>query len=177
MKYFRCCRTGIDVGSFIDELAIFEGGWSDKRAKAIPLHRETLAIALRSAVLNPGEDIKECELDTQTENYKKFPKLTNFLEKFAEDINGLLSRINIVSLKSGGKVYPHIDGGTYYKNRDRYHLILQSTKGSLMRSGDEECIWHEGEVLWFDNKAMHEAYNESNETERIHVIFDIKPKL
>ena len=47
-----------------------------------------------------------------------------------------------------------VSWGWYYKKRDRYHLVLQSD-GSRMKSGDEECIWHAGELWWFNNKAPH----------------------
>jgi len=31
-----------------------------------------------------------------------------------------------------------------------------------------------GELWWFDNNAMHEAYNDGD-TDRIHMIFDLLP--
>jgi hypothetical protein len=175
MKHFKRMKEQVDVGPFLDELRSFQGDWSDWRAKTVPLHRETLSIPLREPVLSQGELYIHCERDRKTEHYAKFPQLTAFLEQFADGVHGRLSRANIVSLRSGGKVYAHIDHGAYYKNRDRYHMVLQSPSGSRMLSGGEECVWREGEVWWFDNKAMHEAHNPSDGADRIHVIFDIKP--
>jgi hypothetical protein len=175
MKNFRRSRENIDVSSFLEEIKSFTEGWSDTRAKQIPLHKDTLSIFLRVADLRPGETPLNCERDRKTEHYRLFPCLTAFLEKFAENMNGKLSRVNIVSLKPESQVYRHHDAGRYYKNRDRYHLILQSPSGSRFLCGDEEAVWREGEVWWFNNKLEHEAFNDSGEAERIHVIFDIKP--
>jgi len=51
------------------------------------------------------------------------------------------------------------------------HLVLKSTAGSWLRAGDEEVTMREGELWWFDNKAVHEAWNKGGD--RIHLIFDV----
>lgn len=175
MKNFKCIEKEVDIAIFQDELREFRHFWSDRRGKRIPLHRETLSIFLRTAVQFPNEFIGDSERDRKTEFYSMFPSLTSFLENFAKRINGKLSRINIVALKPGGRVYPHVDAGIYYKNRNRYHLVLQSPNGSRMLCGGEQSIWREGELWWFNNKLEHEAFNESKTEERIHVIFDVRP--
>ncbi len=174
MKNFKLMVRNINVNGFKTELGAFGFSWSDTRAKAIPLHKDTLSIFLRSANPLPGEEIRDCERDRKTEFYILFPKLTTFLEDFSVGLKGSLARVNIVSLKAKGRVFRHYDAGKYYKKRDRYHLVLQS-EGSRMKCGDEEVVWREGELWWFNNKLEHEAYNDSVDTERIHVIFDIKP--
>jgi hypothetical protein len=79
-----------------------------------------------------------------------------------------------VRLNPNGKVYPHIDEGEYYKVRDRYHLVLSSPGGSHMNSGGETVVFQDGELWWFDNQAVHDAFNPSPHG-RIHVIFDVLP--
>lgn len=175
MKHFRLMNKDIDVKPFMEELSAYQKPWSNMRAKLIAVHRDTLSVALRAAVVQLGEDINEVQIDKKTSAYESFPKLTKFLETFAEEIQGALSRINIVSLKPSAQVYAHIDFGSYYSKRDRYHLVLQSPAGSKMLSGGEECVFQKGEVWWFDNKALHEAFNPSDGGERIHVIFDVLP--
>lgn len=157
------------------ELHAYKGSWSDVRARVIPLHKDTLAIHLRVAVPKDGVPTHDLQHDKETSYYALFPNLTAFLEQFAKEVDGTLARVTIVSLKPGSQVYRHIDGGTYYEKRDRYHLVLQSPSGSRMVSGDEESVWEKGELWWFDNKAMHEAFNPSDGAERIHVIFDVLP--
>lgn len=176
MNHFRLMRKDIDVKPFMEELHAFKKPWSDVRAKAIPLHKDTLAVHLRLPIPTPGVELNDTQEDEKTPEYASFPKLTKFLEQFTESISGDLARITIVSLKPGSQVFRHTDGGTYYAKRDRYHLVLQSVAGSRMLSGDEECVFHKGELWWFDNKAMHEAFNPSDGAERIHVIFDVLPR-
>ena len=165
----------MDVSAFMKELASYKQPWSETRAKAIPLHKDTLAVHLRIAVANTVEETLDAQEDKKTDAYAHFPLLTSFLEEFSKKIRGTLARVTIVSLKPDSQVYRHYDAGTYYARRDRYHLVLQSPAGSRMVSGDEECVWHKGELWWFDNKAMHEAFNPSDGAERIHVIFDVLP--
>jgi hypothetical protein len=42
----------------------------------------------------------------------------------------------------------------------------------MLRSGTEQIIMNPGELWWFDNKALHESENRSDEW-RTHLIFDI----
>lgn len=176
MKHFKLMQKNIDVAQFMQELFEYQGLWSDSRAKKIALHRDTLAIHLRNAVTQPGEDVNDAQIDEETAEYPSFPKLTTYLEHFAKKMRGSLARVTIVSLKPSAQVYAHIDHGSYYAKRDRYHLVLQSVAGSRMLSGGEECVFQKGELWRFDNKAMHEAFNPSDGAERIHVIFDVLPK-
>ena len=85
-----------------------------------------------------------------------------------------LSRATIVRLKPKSQVFRHIDEGSYYFLRDRFHLVLQSSAGSVLMSGGEQVRMQEGELWWFDNKQYHESYNESDDW-RIHYIFDLLP--
>ena len=55
---------------------------------------------------------------------------------FAHEMDADLSRATIVRLKPRSQVYSHIDTGTYYFIRDRYHLVLHSSSGSVLKSGD-----------------------------------------
>ncbi|MEK7891152.1 aspartyl/asparaginyl beta-hydroxylase domain-containing protein [Burkholderia contaminans] len=83
-----------------------------------------------------------------------------------------LSRATIVRLKPRSEVGVHIDIGSYYVIRNRFHLVLRSPSGSVLRAGDEQVRMSEGELWWFDNKQHHSAFNESDEW-RIHYIFDV----
>lgn len=111
----------------------------------------------------------------KTELYQAFPNTITFLEEIAKRQNGTLQRVVLVLLLPNGKVLPHRDMGEYYKHRDRYHLILKSEKGSEFSSGDEKQIFKERELWWFANKEIHSVKN-LNDSDRIHLIFDILPK-
>lgn len=174
MKHFVRIKKNIDITAFKDEVGFSDALWSDTRAKTISCQRETRSILLRGYIPEPQKAIQDCEGSIETSYYKLFPKLTAFLEDFTDNMGGQLSRAMIVLLKPNRQVYAHHDGGKYYKYRNRYHLIIQSDTGSRMKCGDEEVVWHEGEVWWFNNKLSHQAFNDSGTKERIHFIFDIK---
>ncbi len=187
-KNFKLIRKNVDVSFFCEELANFlqlGGSWSAVRSDSIDVQRETRHIDIRRVVLgkpmagmSPKDLLSEASNSEHHElhfkNYPYFIKTYDFLEKFADEIGGQVTRAMIVSLNPNSKVYKHIDWGSYYVSKDRYHLPIK-TKGSINRCNGEEQVYLEGELWWFDNKKEHEAFNQSNE-ERIHIIFDILPK-
>ena len=179
MQCFRRIKWGIDPQPFLVEIASVDGAWkaATGRQEKIEVQREALAIPLRglrkSAIGDrQRRDVHETRWTTGS---KLYPKARRFLKDFAREQNALLSRAKIVCLPAGKRVYPHIDRGDYYAVRNRYHLVLRSTRGSWLRAGDEEVRMREGELWWFDNKQMHEAFNDGDE-DRIHMIFDLLPR-
>ena len=178
MKYFRRIKHDLDVRPFLDEIASIPEAWdlSTGRQDKIAVQREAQAIPLRGLVKSKignrkRRDVHESRYTTIS---RRFIVAQDFLERFAADHDAELSRAKIVRLMPGRRVYPHIDRGAYYKLRDRHHLVLQSAAGSYLKSGDEEIRMQEGELWWFDNKAVHEAHNDGA-AERIHLIFDLLP--
>jgi len=174
MKYFKLIRSGVDVAPLLAELSTQPDTWSIDTARqdTIRVQRDTNTIFLRSAVPRPDLHINENQESRPTSASKLFPRALAFLTEFARETNCDLSRATIVRLKPKSQVGRHIDEGSYYFLRDRFHLVLKSAAGSVMRSGDEEVCMREGELWWFDNKQFHEAYNDSDEW-RVHYIFDL----
>jgi len=144
------------------------------RQDTIDEQKETQSIGLVSNLpISNFNNINTQDI-VKTKLYDRYPLLTEFLHSFANDIGkGWLSRAMIVRLQPHKQVYPHNDMGLYYLFRDRYHLVLDSD-GSRMKVHGEESTWHNGEVWWFNNNLIHEAYNDSDKW-RIHVIFDVLP--
>ena len=64
----------------------------------------------------------------------------------------------------------HIDSGTYYLTRDRYHLSLQGSYEYWVE--DEMHIIEPGTFFWFDNKRYHAAKNVSD-VDRLTFVFDV----
>ncbi len=178
MKYFRRIKHDLDVRPFLEEIASIPEAWnlSTGRQDKIAVQREAQSIPLRGLVKSKignrkRRDVHESRYTTIS---RRFIVARAFLEGFATEQDAELSRAKIVRLMPGRRVYPHIDRGDYYRFRDRYHLVLQSADGSYLKSGDEEVRMQEGELWWFDNKAVHEAHNDGS-AERIHLIFDLLP--
>ena len=174
MKYFKLIRSGIDVAPLVEELRSQSQAWllNTARQDRIRVQRDTNTIFLRAAVHRPDLRINENQESRLTSVANLFPRALAFMTEFAGEMNCHLSRATIVRLKPKSNVLRHIDEGSYYFLRDRFHLVLQSSTGSVMRSGGEEVRMHEGELWWFDNKQYHESYNDSDEW-RIHYIFDL----
>lgn len=176
--HFRLLREKIALEPFLAELNARPDDWEHitGRQSKIKVQRETRSIPLRgmrkSAQGNlKGRDVHPSRWTTASHHY---PAFRRFLEELAAELNGTLGRAKIVCLPAGHKVYPHIDRGEYYLLRDRYHFVLKSSLGSWLRAGAEEIRMHEGELWWFDNKQLHEAFNDGDE-DRIHLIFDVLP--
>lgn len=176
MKYFRLFKTGVPTEPFLAELSAASDAWSiaTGRQDKIAVQREALAVPLRglrkSAI--DGRARRDVHESRWTSTSEQFAHARKFLKTFARKLNGELGRAKLVLLPAGRRVYPHIDRGEYYSFRDRYHLVLRSTEGSWLKAGDEEITMREGELWWFDNKALHEAMNMGSE-DRIHLIFDV----
>jgi mannose-6-phosphate isomerase-like protein (cupin superfamily) len=80
------------------------------------------------------------------------------------------SRIAFFKLAVGSEVGTHIDVGTYYHTRDRFHLALEGRY--LYECGGEEHIIEPGTFFWFDNKKYHSAVNVGT-VPRLSLVFDV----
>lgn len=177
MRFFKLIKSNVDVQPLLAEVYANEDAWliNTARQTTIKVQQNTNNIHLRKAVRRPDFLNSQDNQETiTTPEAARFPKIMAFMEDLARERSGSLSRATIVRLKPQSAVYRHIDNGTYYFIRDRFHLVLYSTAGSVLISGDEEVRMQTGDLWWFDNKQHHEAHNSSQEW-RIHLIFDILP--
>jgi len=177
MRFFRLITSGIDVEPFLAEIRANENAWTlnESRQQTNRAHRDTNTIFIRSAVRRTDLSIHENQESEFTQLARSLPDTVRFLKSFARNRGARLSRAAVVRLKPRSKVHRHVDAGSFYFIRDRYHLVLQSAAGSLMFSGNESVLMRHGELWWFDNKQFHEARNESDQW-RIHLILDLLPK-
>jgi aspartyl/asparaginyl beta-hydroxylase (cupin superfamily) len=180
VQYFKLIESGIDPRPWLVEIAGVDGAWAAAtgRQQKIAVQREALAIPLRGLRKSAIGDRKRRDVHESrwTTTSLQYPLARAFLERVARSLGSELSRAKIVCLPAGRRVYPHVDRGDYYRVRDRYHFVLRSTAGSWLKAGDESVRMREGELWWFDNKALHEAHNDG-EQDRIHLIFDLLPRV
>lgn len=176
MKHFRLIRSGVAVSPLLKALSSVDAAWDLQtgRQEKVRVQREALAVpirGLRKSCLH-GRARRDVQESRWTTGSARFPLIRHFLQSVAEDLDCGLGRAKLVALPAGRRVYPHIDRGRYYQLHDRYHLVLKSSLGSWLRAGDEEVRMQEGELWWFDNRQIHEAYNDGDE-DRVHLIFDL----
>jgi hypothetical protein len=166
----------VDPTPFLDELQkVANDAWEGNSRHQIRVQRETRSISLSVRATRAVEH-RHDQYIKSSENEKHFPYLIKWLKQFSSYTgNGDLQLARVVKLKAQGQVYAHVDRGLYYLIRDRYHLVLQSRTGSRMQCESQISVWYPGQVWWFNNHVVHQAFNESDE-DRIHVVFDVLPR-
>ena len=178
MQHFRLMRTRVDLEPLRRELAQHAGAWDVQTGRQLtaPAQRHTNAIPLRGLRRSciRGRRRRDVHESRWTSLSAQFPATVAFIEEFAAEQRGTPGRARFACLPPGKTVLPHMDRGEYYRLRDRYHLVIRSENGSLLNAGGESVRMQEGELWWFDNKAVHDACNDSD-SDRIHLIFDLLP--
>ena len=178
MKCFKLIATNVDTRAIVEELTREAEAWFQQtgRQQGSFAQRHTNAIPLRGLRKSKvsGRRRRDVHESRYTGLSAKFPVTVAFIERFAREQGGTLGRAKLALLPAGKEVLPHVDRGEYYRRRDRYHLVIRSAEGSMLRAGGEEVRMRAGELWWFDNKALHSAANRSAE-DRIHLIFDVLP--
>ena len=106
-----------------------------------------------------------------TEIFWKYKTASSFLGWFKKTHNAQIARVRYVKIPSKSYIGHHIDGGPYYENHDRFHLVLQSEYQYTVNG--ETLEYKEGEIWWFNNKKMHGTYIHGSK-DRIAMIFDCK---
>ena len=173
-------RKQSDLAAIREEIAQNEICWiyNTARQDAISFHKDTNSIALRMLPNKEKDDETFIAIDGPHESERTplarlFPHTIGLIERFAADLEGGLGRVVLVRLKPRSMVYRHFDGEAWLRGRNRYHLVINSSSGSLMASGAEIKRFDEGDLFLFNNKVMHTAENSSPDW-RIHAIFDMK---
>ena len=176
---FTRVREGVDVTGLLKEIEAASEMWlyDTSRQRKVRCQRHTRNIFLRVARKPLPADAKnanDVHESVYARNARRFPNALKFLHTTAVSERATLGRATLVALPAGKCVYPHRDAGDYYRVRDRYHLVLRSPQGSLLRAGDQTVVMREGEIWVFNNKIEHAAQNPARLT-RIHLIFDLLP--
>jgi outer membrane protein assembly factor BamB len=173
---FKLFARRVDIAAIREEILGQPNAWlfDTVRQRTIQVQRHTESIFLRSALRSPNSTmpLEDVHPSQRTVLADRFPITMAWIEEFAKTMRTSVARALIAKLKPQAQVFRHVDEGSYYKYRDRYHLVLTSTSGSPMTCGEENVTMQEGELWWFDNKKPHESFNHSNE-DRIHLIFDL----
>ncbi|HVY73049.1 MAG TPA: aspartyl/asparaginyl beta-hydroxylase domain-containing protein [Candidatus Paceibacterota bacterium] len=167
----------IDVSPFSDEIRHIYDVADSTRAAQVKYHEHTVSAALFNLDLakdQSREAYQHSQITVETPYTKEFPHIVSWVQGYAKAKHSVVSRAQMVVLKPKMPVHKHIDVGLYYALRARYHLVL-SSEGSTMHAGNEQKVFHTGDVFVFPNTVMHWAYNEGD-TDRIHLIFDLLPK-
>jgi hypothetical protein len=170
----RIIKTGINVSKIKAQLEKYNDDWGvQKRIDGADqidpdFHRIEAGVLqlVMGAITKPGEMAYNTEICIKTPAFDRHTEIVRFLKRNFKSF----SRCGFLSLPVGEIVGTHIDQGTYYLNKDRYHLSIQGRYE--YHCGDDVVNVEPGTLLWFDNKKPHGAKNIGDVT-RITFVFDV----
>ena len=175
MENIRIIKTGINVSKILKQLKQHPEDWGGQNnIKGVdsmlnygfPQVEAGVLQLVMGGVRSKDEYVGDTEICIPTPAAKHHTEIMGFLTRNFKKF----SRCGFLSLPVGGKVGQHIDIGSYYQTRDRYHLAIQGSYRYTV--GDESVIVEPGTLLWFNNKLKHGTENVGNEV-RITFVFDV----
>ena len=173
MKNIRIIKTGVDVSKILEQLKQYPEDWgSQKNIENTKLQDPTQYITtvdvlqlIMGGITKNREYVGNTEICIKTPAYERHTEILKFVNKKFKK----LKRCGFLALPVGEIVGTHIDDGTYYLTKDRYHLSIQGKYKYTV--GDETMIVEPGTFFWFNNKLPHSAENIGDEV-RITFVFD-----
>ena len=175
MKNIRVIKTGINVSKILEQLKKHPEDWGSQKIleKAdsmlnygFPEVQVDVLQLVIGGVTSPEQYVGDTEICIPTPAFHKHTHIVNFLKRHFKKF----SRCGFLSLPVGGTVGRHIDIGSYYQTRDRYHLSIQGRYEYFV--GDESYIVEPGTLLWFNNKLEHGTRN-VGDCVRVTFVFDV----
>jgi hypothetical protein len=179
MQNIKIIKTGINVKKMLSQLEKNPQDWgAQKNMEGVhdlvdewgfPKISAGVLQLVMGAVTKPDQYVGDSEISVPTDAYYRHTEIIAFLKRNFKTF----SRCGYLSLPVGGEVGKHIDIGSYYQTRDRYHLAIQGTYEYSV--GDETVRVEPGTLLWFNNKLEHGAKN-VGDCVRITFVFDVPHK-
>ena len=174
MKNIRIIQTGVDVSGILNQLHQHPEDWGSQKnientKQQDPTKYTTSADVLQlimGGVETEDQYVGNTEICIQTPAYEKHTEILSYLGKYFKKIR----RCGFLALPVGQIVGTHVDEGTYYLTKDRYHLSIQGKYEYNV--GDERIIVEPGTLFWFNNKLPHSAVNIGDNV-RITFVFDV----
>lgn len=173
----KILKTNINVTEIIEQLKKYPQDWDHQKniknaASLVDRGFDDLPISALQLIIGgvkTKEDfVGDSEISIKTPAYEHHSEIRKIIRKHFG--NRELHRCGFLSLPVDEIVGAHIDEGTYYLTRDRYHLSISGRYQYFC--GTETAIIEPGTLFWFNNKLPHGAVNIGDET-RITFVFDM----
>ena len=167
-------KTDIDVSKIRKQLDEFKSDWGSQKGlgntEIQDPHKYITTVDVLQLIMGglekPGQYVGDSEICTKSPAYKNHTAVIEYLNQYFSDIR----RCGFLALPPNEIVGAHIDEGTYYLDKDRYHLSIQGTYRYFV--GNQALNVGPGMLFWFNNKLPHGAANTGDET-RITFVFDV----
>lgn len=176
MDNIRVIKTGINVSKILRQLKEHPEDWGAARSMegvknvvdehGFPEVQAGVLQLVMGGVNSVDEYVGDTEICIPTPAIRHHTEIIGFLKRNFKKF----SRCGFLSLPVGGEVGQHIDIGSYYQTRDRYHLAIQGTYDYTV--GGETVRVEPGTLLWFNNKLPHGTKN-VGDCVRITFVFDV----
>lgn len=170
-KNIRLIKSNVDVSKILAEINKYPEDWDAQKNMDNVNQNDELPVSVlqlvMGAVEQEGQHPKDSEISVKTEIYKKYTETRRWLRK-----NGCaeFDRLAFLKLGIGHGVGTHIDEGSYYLTRDRYHLSIQGEY--IYTVNGQSVIIKPGTFFWFNNKTPHGTKN-VGDVPRITMVFDL----
>ena len=176
MANIRVIKRGINVSKILKQLHQNPNDWGAQKdiegvhdlvnEHGFPAVQAGVLQLKMGAVKDLNQYVGDSELSVETPAYKRHTEIVGFLKRNFKTFD----RCGFLSLPIGGEVGQHIDIGSYYQTRDRYHLAIQGTYDYTV--GGETVRVEAGDLIWFNNKLSHGTKN-VEDVVRITFVFDV----
>ena len=174
MKNIRIIKTGINVSKIKKQLEEHASDWNYQKGlehatvlyQDVYISQSGVLQLVIGGVTDKSQFVGDTEYCIPTAAFDHHTEIIKFLRRHFH----AFCRCGFLSLEVGGEVGQHIDQGTYYQTKDRYHLAIQGQYEYTV--GGESVIVKPGTLLWFNNKLMHGTQNVGDCT-RITFVFDV----
>lgn len=174
MNNIKILETKVDISRIQEQLNEYPGDWgSQKQLNDVQLKDPTryeTTVDVLQLIMGGTQDInirsEDTDINIETPAYEHHTEIISYLSKKFKKIH----RCGFLSLSVGQTVNAHIDEGTYYLTRDRYHLSIQGSYQYFV--GGESIIIEPGTLFWFNNKLPHGTVN-LGDIPRITFVFDV----
>ena len=175
MNNIKVLKKGINVKKVLKQLEKYSDDWYIQRKGTDTLLERGYAdievgnLQLIMGAIKKKEDfVGDSELNKPTPAYQRHTEILKIIKR---ELPGRdVHRCGSLSLPVDGYVGAHIDEGTYYLTRDRYHLSIAGQYQYFV--GNETAIVDAGTLFWFNYKMPLGAVNLGEET-RITFVFDM----
>lgn len=175
MTNIRIIKTGINVSKILAQLKQYPEDWGNQTKvegvesmldRGFPKVEAGVLQLVMGGVESLDQYVGDTEICVSTPAYNHHTEVISFLRRHFKKF----SRCGFLSLPVGGSVGKHIDIGSYYQTRDRYHLSIQGRY--IYTVGDESVTVEPGTLLWFNNKLPHGTEN-IGDCVRVTFVFDV----
>jgi quercetin dioxygenase-like cupin family protein len=169
MSNYCFIDRNVDISNITKQLELNHNDWyAVSRFDNISGDKEPKGfLPLVMASVPPGANPKNVESLQETPLYSKYTEIHKWLLSWGI---GQTARMAFIRLKPGEYNAKHIDEGTYYLTKDRYHLAIQGQY--RYQVGEEVHIIEPGTFFWFNNKLPHSSVNIGKQ-DRIALVFDV----